>query len=161
MPVSRLYIKSSPFEDKMPPKGSQPAPIPPKEVLAAWRRPIPISTTTRTRNSLLPYLALGFTPTHTSGHGLLCGTNALHRSYRDARIALRAPSDPPLRHPTQREFRDLLDGPIYGQVITEYLVNFIDAQFTDEMVEEQTQALRRPAYFDINTLTLLLEAANR
>lgn len=59
----------------------------PAAVSAAAKLPIATSIPQIARNSLIPYLALGFTPIKTNGGGNLCGINALQRSLKEARIA--------------------------------------------------------------------------
>jgi len=103
----------------LPPKEATPISPPKKagkeitpDVQAAMDRPPPTKTTPTARRSLFPWLALGFGPAKTSGDGLKCGINALHRSYRDARDALAAPGAARIKHVTQKDFRDLLGSDI-------------------------------------------------
>ncbi|KAE9364251.1 hypothetical protein N431DRAFT_563613 [Stipitochalara longipes BDJ] len=114
------------------------------------------------RNSLFPYLALGFGPVKTSGTGLMCGVNSLWCSYKHARETLAAPGDPPIaKHKTQKEFEALLKSQAYQDVFEEYLQDWKSPEMSEESLQEQRDEAQRPRDVNITSLSHLLEAANR
>jgi hypothetical protein len=126
-------------------------------------QPPPTQTNSTHRHLLLPYLALGFAPTHTSGANYECGLRALLRAYRDARDALRPPGAPVPRHATLTDFRNLLDSEVYRNIVTEQLINYgIYGLDEDDPVRQENIANAwRKIDLDITNLVQLLEAANR
>jgi hypothetical protein len=136
----------------------------PAAVSAAAKLPIATSIPQIARNSLLPYLALGFTPVKTSGGGNLCGINALQRSFKEARIALNPPGTPKIKnadHIGQAGFRKLLRSARYNAIVQEHL----KSTGIDEMMEgPQKKALIDDMFnlkdLDISQLILLLRLAN-
>jgi hypothetical protein len=133
------------------------------EVQEAKKFVVPTRVTADARNSLLPYLALGFTPVKTSGVQQLCGINALWRSFKEARIALQPPNGPDIRHLTQKDFKDLLSGKVYEELADEYLENNLGVnQILDEDVrQEQIDNVKRTENLDLTQLNFLLKAANQ
>jgi hypothetical protein len=166
MPPKKVDKKSGKAEkapakpEKAKPKYKKPTPMPP-DIREAMGKPIPTRTSASTRNSLFPYLALGFTPVETSARGWLCGVNALWRSYRNARDALKSPDDEPIKHATQKVFQGLLRSKEYADVFKEHLLAWQDPFMTDEFINEQIDNSRLPNNFDITTVSHILGAANR
>ena len=138
-------------------------PVIPPPVRAVMNQPPPTQTNSTHRHLLLPYLALGFAPTHTSGANYECGLRALLRAYRDARDALRPPGAPVPRHATLTDFRNLLDSEVYRNIVTEQLINYgIYGLDEDDPVRQENIANAwRKIDLDITNLVQLLEAANR
>jgi hypothetical protein len=128
--------------------------------------------------AFLPWLALGFAPTKTSGAGSLCGLRALWRAFRDARDALKAPGAPPIGHFTQTQFKGLLGNRKYNEKVQELLDSDAYQLFTPEEKEQVKDDLNVKEYLDIvsacsfrrpykvtsnncqTQLSLLLEVAN-
>ena len=84
MPAKKSPPKKDPPKPRVYPKSVPPKNIPaktgnavPREVQDAQNRPPATRTTPISRNTLLPWLALGFGPVKTSGARLLCGINAV------------------------------------------------------------------------------------
>ena len=156
----------------MPPKGAKTRettqnggfqPFIPPAVRAVMDQPPPTQTNSTHRHLLLPYLALGFAPTPTSGANYECGLRALWKAYRDARDALRAPGTPSLKHATLTDFRNLLGSEVYRDIVTEQLINFgIFGLDEDDPVRQENMANAwRKTDLDITNLVQLLEAANK
>lgn len=135
----------------------------PPAVRAVMNQPPPTQTNSTHRHLLLPYLALGFAPTPTSGASHECGLRALCRAYRDARDALRAPGTPKIKHATLVDFRNLLDSEVYRDIVTEQLINYgIFSLDEDDPVRRENMANAwRKTDLDITNLVQLLEAANK
>ncbi|PMD37690.1 hypothetical protein L207DRAFT_586027 [Hyaloscypha variabilis F] len=170
MPAKKSPPKKDPPKPRVYPKSVPPKNIPaktgnavPREVQDAQNRPPATRTTPISRNTLLPWLALGFGPVKTSGARLLCGINALWRSYIDARDALLAPGAVPIaRHKTQRDWLELRNSQIYQDVFEEYLAKYnSQGALTEAQLQEERDNFQRPRDFDYNNLNILLQAANR
>ncbi len=138
-------------------------PFIPPAVRAVMNQPPPTQTNSTHRHLLLPYLALGFAPTPTSGASHECGLRALCRAYRDARDALRTPGTPNLKHATLVDFRNLLDSDVYRDIATEQLINYgiFSLDEDDPVRQENTANSWRKTDLDITNLVQLLEAANK
>ncbi len=134
----------------------------PQEVKDAWKQPIPTRVTAVVRNTLLPYLTLGFTPVKTSGGGQLCGINALWKSFREARIALQSPDAPSIRHLTQQNFKDMLNSKLYKEIVANYLKDElkIDEIENEAVKKELIDNFKRKTNLDVEQLILLLRVAN-
>jgi hypothetical protein len=141
--------------------GFQPT-IPPA-VAEVMNRPPPTQTNSTHRHLLLPYLALGFAPTSTSGANYECGLRALCKSYRDAREVLRASGAPTLRHASLIDFRALLNSEVYRNIVTEQLMDFgiYSLDEDDPFRQENMANAWRKRDLDITNLIHLLEAANK
>jgi hypothetical protein len=75
----------------------------------------PLHLTADTRLTLLPWLAKGFCPSHTSGKNNLCGVWALWRAFREAQAALNLPGEK-INHISKERFDALLKGSKYRQL---------------------------------------------
>jgi hypothetical protein len=140
--------KPATSKSKLPPKETeQMGPLPDVNYSG---QPLPqLRAENDVRMAFLPWLALGFAPTKTSGAGGLCGLRALWRAFRDARDALKTPGAPTIDHFTQAQFKGFLGNREYNDKVQELLDSDAYQFFTPEEKEQVKDDLNVKEYLDI------------